>query len=107
MKVKRYDIEPKANLRGANLSGANLSGADLPRADLHGAAIVIYGLEWPVFITRDHICIGCEQHKLQSWQGFSDNRIKRMEKNASAFWAAHRDMILSLCENLTSEFKEG
>ena len=36
MKVKGYEINPRANLYGANLYGANLGGANLGGADPYG-----------------------------------------------------------------------
>ena len=88
-----------ADLSGANLSGANLSGANLSEADLRGADMII--ITWHplnVYITTEHIRIGCQSHSLESWKNFSDEEISGMHKNASEFWKLNKELIIGLCE---------
>jgi uncharacterized protein YjbI with pentapeptide repeats len=99
-----------ADLRYADLSGANLRGADLryaslSGADLSGAATIIYGLNWDVYITKNHIRIGCENHTLEDWESFGDDQINNMEIRALEFWNEYKAFILSQCRKLSGEKK--
>ena len=94
-----------ANLRDADLSGANLSDADLSGTDLRGALIVIYGLGWQVYITKNHIRIGCQAHDLEEWESFNDNDIADMHCDAQEFWKGNKDMIINLCKRLSEDKK--
>ncbi|MBL8320780.1 MAG: pentapeptide repeat-containing protein [Acinetobacter sp.] len=91
-----------ANLRGANLRGANLRGADLEDADLRGAKnapMIITGLRWPVHISGTGIMrIGCQEHSIERWKGFSDELISRMDGDALEFWNQHKVMLLGNCD---------
>jgi len=96
-----------ANLIGADLSGADLRDADLRCANLSGAdlrcaLIVIYGLAWTVYITKNHITIGCQSHILGKWENFSDNDISQMHREAVEFWRENKEMIINLCKRLTN-----
>jgi len=95
----RYANLIGANLIGANLSNANLRGADLRGADLRGAnLIIITWMHWTVYITTEHIRIGCQAHSLKAWKGFSDDEISAMDSKALDFWKENKSMIISLCE---------
>jgi len=99
-----------ADLRGANLSGADLRGADLRDANLRCAnlccaLIVIYGLEWQVYITKNHIRIGCQAHDLEEWESFTDGDILNMHSDAQEFWKGNKDMIINLCKRLSEDKK--
>ena len=89
------------NLRGADLSDTNLRGANLSDADLRGAAIIIYGLNWEIFITNNHIRIGCQSHSLADWIAFDDNKISFMHPNALGFWKENKEFIINKCKGLT------
>ncbi len=91
-----------ADLRGTNLSGADLSGADLSGANLRGVLIVIYGLNWPVFITKNHIRIGCQAHDLDKWVDFTDDEIDDMSEDALSFWKENKEMIINLGRRLSN-----
>lgn len=87
------------DLSGANLRGADLSEADLRGADLRGAdMIIITWHPWNVYITTEHIIIGCQSHSLESWKNFSDEEISGMHRNASEFWKLNKELIIGLCE---------
>ena len=90
-----------ADLRGANLTRVDLSGADLTRVDLTGAnLIVITWMYWTVYITTDHIRIGCQAHSLVDWKNFTDDQISAMDSKALDFWKENKDLIVGLCERL-------
>ena len=102
-----------ANLAGAylaraNLARANLADANLARANLADAKwrdgipltrqlIQIHGLRWPVTILDRHMVIGCQEHSLERWWGFSDALIAKMNGNALEFWHAHKATLQALC----------
>ena len=101
-----------ANLQGANLRGANLRGADLRGADLWGAnlrganlrgakhaPLIITGLYWPIHIGGTGMMrIGCQEHSIERWKGFSDELISRMDSYALEFWNLHKAMLLGICD---------
>ena len=101
----------KISLRGANLRGADLRGADLRDADLRGAdlrgaylrdtAIVIYGMMWPIQITKNCIKIGCQSHTLDDWVDFDDDKISKMHDNALEFWKENKDFIINKCKEVS------
>ena len=108
----------RANLAGANLAGAYLAGAYLANAYLAGAKwsdgiviqnapIQIYGLNpYPVTILDQHMQIGCEFHSLAEWEAFDDRRILEMGgRKAAAFWAAHKDALLSMARAAGRSFE--
>ena len=84
------------DLTGANLTGANLTGANLTGADL----IVITWMYWTVYITADHIRIGCQSYTLEEWKNFSDEEISEMHGDALCFWKENKELIIGLCERL-------
>ncbi len=92
-----------ADLRDTDLRNADLRNADLSGADLSGAAVVLMGLKWNVYITNGHIRIGCQSHDLSIWQGFSDSEIAKMDEKASEFWSTNKQWIISTCQSLTKE----
>ena len=91
-----------ANLEDANLRGANLRGANLRDANLRGAKnspLVINGLNWIVYISGTGIMrIGCQEHSIERWKGFSDELISRMDGYALEFWNQHKVMLLNICD---------
>ncbi|MCW8041356.1 pentapeptide repeat-containing protein [Acinetobacter entericus] len=96
-----------ANLRGANLEGANLRGANLRGANLRGAnledaknvPLVINSLHWMVYISGTGMMrIGCQEHSIERWKGFSDELISRMDSYALEFWNQHKAMLLGICD---------
>lgn len=106
--IKEFSFE---SLSGANMSGADLSGADLRNADMSGAdlrnanmsgadLLVINGLEWQVFITKNHIRIGCQSHELGKWENFNDEKIAKMHVNAVKFWKQNKEIVIVLCKRL-------
>ncbi len=89
-----------SNLRNSNLSGCDLRGSNLSGCDLRGSLIVIYGLQWEVYITKNHIRIGCQAHDLGKWESFTDEEIDNMDSNALDFWKENKEMIITLCKRL-------
>src|SRR5574343_665350 len=104
-----------ANLRGANLRDANLSGANLYGANLYGAnlyeanlynvrgIIALCGMKWPILISHNIMKIGCQTHTHNEWKSFSDKEISKMHVKALEFWSKNKDVLITLCENLTNE----
>ena len=99
-----------ANLRDADLRGANLLGANLRGANLRGAKaapLVVYGLRWDVVINGiGGMRIGCQNHKVEEWKSFDDERISRMDSNALDFWNQHKSMLLSMCDSYVHPVEE-
>ena len=96
-----------ANLRGANLEGANLEGANLEDANLRGANLegaknapmIIAGLLWTVYISGTGMMrIGCQNHSVEDWKNFTDEKISAMDSNALTFWNQYKSMLLSACD---------
>ena len=86
-----------ANLRGANLRGANLWGANL--WDAKNSPLVINGLNWTVYISGTGMMrIGCQNHSIEDWKGFTDDRISQMASDALEFWNQHKTMLLGICD---------
>jgi len=110
-----------ADLRGADMSGANLSGAvlrladlrwaDLSRANLGGADLtrtdcVMNCNTWAPHIQRDMIRIGCQYHKTEKWDSFSDDEIVAMDSRALEWWRQWKPVIMAAaaaCEPYTEE----
>ena len=102
----RGEVEGKrADLRGANLEGANLRDADLRDVKLwntvgNSKEIKYLQLEtYNITYTSSHLQIGCENHPIEDWETFSNERILQMNgKKALVFWNKWRDMIFKLIE---------
>ena len=98
-----------ADLRGANLSGADLSWADLSWADLSGANLSGANLSgakdglvcrldfggWSICVRADHTTIGCQRRSNAEWLSWlpESPEIAAMHAEASAWWAAHGDVV--------------
>ena len=98
--IARHAVEA-AIAADADLRGANLSGADLRVADLSGAKaapLIIYGLQWDVIISgTGKMRIGCQEHSVDAWKDFDDERISKMDSNALEFWDKYKTMLLASC----------
>jgi len=105
----------RANLSGANLSRANLSGADLYLADLSGADLSRAGFcgatgnltnlksifldTYQITYTAEMIQIGCQQHPIADWLGFSDAEIKAMDgEKALDWWKKYKPLLMQIIE---------
>ena len=91
-----------ADLQGSNLHGANLHGANLRGANLHGAKnapMIITGLLWTVYIDGTGMMrIGCQNHSVEDWKNFTDEKISAMDSKALTFWNQYKSMLLSACD---------
>ena len=99
-----------ANLSYADLSSANLSYANLRSANLRYAASLWGAIGnmsevksvqcdiWPVTYTATHMQIGCQFHTLTEWFEFSDEEIKRMDLQASAWWLIWKPILKTVIE---------
>jgi hypothetical protein len=114
-----YEIKPNSdlsysNLRYSNLSGSNLSYSNLRYSDLRysdlsysdlmgtiGNMREIKSLQietWPVTYTVERLQIGCQNHSIKEWAGFSDETIKGMADGALEFWHKWKDVIFKIIE---------
>ena len=88
-----------ADLRGADLRGANLHEADLRGVDLHntignGQEIkTIQTSYYTINYTEDVMQIGCENHPIEDWWGFDDERINSMDKQALDWWMVWKPIL--------------
>ena len=94
-----------ANLAGANLTWANLAGADLTEANLTGANLTgamgltaLCGSYYLGFIYRDRLRIGCEDHPISEWRGFTDDRIDTMDGDALEWWTDNKSWVFGACD---------
>ena len=94
-----------ADLSEANLSGANLSEADLSEANLSGADLrwvignsreinTIQAGVWSISYSTDNMAIGCQQHPIADWFGFSDGVIDDMDSKALEFWRKWKPILM-------------
>ena len=91
-----------ADLRSADLSSADLSSADLSSADLRSADLLgnrlwsltgnseniksIQNDKYDICYTDKVMQIGCEQHGINNWFNFDDDRISKMDSGALEWW---------------------
>jgi hypothetical protein len=110
--VNGYRIEPGADLQGADLRDADLRWADLRDADLKGVDLKGASLRWcmgdGIVIKHAHfdryrcawtkysLAIGCEQHTIEEWKRFTDDRITIMDSHALTWWTTYKDVLLDL-----------
>jgi hypothetical protein len=91
-----------ADLRDADLRHADLSGANLRDADLRGAAgncreiKTLQTAIWTVTYTNLSMAIGCQQHSLAEWLGFSDKCISEMDSKALGFWTKWKPILIAI-----------
>ncbi len=93
-----------ADLRYANLGFASLRDADLRDAKLHhviGNRKEIKTIQtdpWPIVLTKDVMAIGYEQHSIEEWRGFDDDRIASMDDDALEWSRTWRPIIEQIIE---------
>ena len=58
---------------------------------------------WPVTYTATHMQIGCQFHPLAEWFEFGDDEIKRMDLQASAWWAIWKPILKTIIEASPAE----
>ena len=91
-----------ANLKRANLRGANLSGANLENANLVGTIgnmREIKSIEmsrYAITYTKDIIQIGCQNHSIEEWSKWRDNKawIEKMDEGALDWAEINLDSLL-------------
>jgi len=88
---KRADLRG-ASLRGAYLCHVNLSGARGNRREVKSIHTIKYDVVW----TDTVLAIGCEQHTIDEWLTFDEDRIADMASDARGFMRENRDLILRL-----------
>lgn len=94
----------EASLKNADLQGANLSRADLKGANLWGTIGNMQEIKslqldtYSITYTFDRLQIGCENHSIEEWRGFSDEDIEEMGSKALGWWRKYRDHIFKTIE---------
>ena len=111
----RYADLRYADLGGADLGGANLRGADLWGANLGGANLWgVYGINnyvkclqvntYPITYTSDRLQIGCENHGIDKWREFDNQRILEMDgKKALKWWRRNKKWLFKTIEKFPAE----
>ena len=61
--------------------------------------ILISGLRWHVTIINEAMSIGCQFHKIQKWDEFSEAEIYEMDSKALEFWRENKHAIMTLAKN--------
>jgi len=85
----RYADFRFADLKGANLSGANLNNCIGNRKEIKTIQTSKY---WIVY-TKDVMQIGCENHTIDKWFQFSDDRISKMGDDALEWWKVWKPIL--------------
>jgi hypothetical protein len=103
----------EANLRGADLRGADLSAANLTHSDLENSnlfGVKLWNVQgnsnkiksihcggYDIAYTSQVLQIGCEQHDIEQWWGFSDSEIKCMDgKKALDWWKVWKPILQNI-----------
>jgi len=100
----RYADMSGANMSGANMSGANMSGANMSGANMSGGIGNMIELKtllldkYVVTFSASHMAIGCQQHTIEEWFGFTDGRISQMDRGALEWWKKWKDFIFTAIE---------
>ena len=63
------------------------------------APMIITGLLWTVYIDGTGMMrIGCQNHSVEDWKNFTDEKISAMDSKALTFWNQYKSMLLSACD---------
>ena len=65
----------------------------------HKTPVLISGLHWHVTIIDTEINIGCQFHKIEKWEEFTDEKINEMDDKALEFWSQNKQVIMTLANN--------
>lgn len=86
-------------MSGASLAGANLACVNLWSTIGNMQEIKSLQLEThPVTYTADRLQIGCYNHSIEEWKGFSDETIDKMDRKALEWWKKYKDHIFKTIE---------
>jgi len=87
------------NLTGANLSGAHFGNNKLNKCIGNGKEIkTIQTNRYWVVYTKDIMQIGCENHTIDKWFQFSDDRISKMDDDALEWWEVWKPILKQIIE---------
>ena len=103
-----------SNLSGSDLAGANLSRSNLSRSNLTGVALkwaigdgkrikTLIGMRYHINIWDDMMAIGCQQHRIEEWFSFDDERIAEMDDGALEWWKANKQFLKDFTERVRNE----
>jgi len=85
-----------ADMRGANMSDADMRGANMRYAIGNMIELKTLALEKYVVTFNDsHMAIGCQQHTIEGWFEFTDDRISQMGHGALEWWKKWKDFIFT------------
>jgi hypothetical protein len=54
--------------------------------------------KWRIVFTKDILAIGCQQHTIEEWRSFDDERINMMEVTALEWWRKYKEFIFMAIE---------
>jgi hypothetical protein len=94
---------PGRQLPGRRLLGGDFRGGNFRDGNFRGKKITknplsFYGFKWPVYISENHMVIGCQMHEHAAWAAFDDAEINRMDTGALKFWRKHGSALLMICQ---------
>jgi len=115
MKLKRLDtgeviFEMECSTFRELVEGATKEGISFYRADMRGAVgnmedVKSMQLEkYMIAFTSDILCIGCQQHTIEEWASFTDEKISQMDDGALEWWKKWKDFIFTAIE-MTKDIK--
>jgi len=93
-----------ANMRHANMSGADMRGADMRYANMRYAIgnmrefKTLLLEKYVVTFNASDMAIGCQQHTIEEWFEFNDDRISQMDHGALEWWKKWKDFIFTAIE---------
>jgi hypothetical protein len=64
---------------------------------------------WSICITETVTSIGCQSHLSEDWLAWTpdSDEIRRMHKNASAWWATHGDAVKAVIKCVMAKAAKG
>lgn len=93
-----------AYFEGSNLSRTTFKGVDLSECDLRDCTgnnrqiKTIQAGKYIVNYTTEVIQIGCENHSIEDWFSFSDEKIARMDDGALDWWKDWKPILKQIIE---------
>jgi hypothetical protein len=53
---------------------------------------------YQIGFTKDTLQIGCQRHKIEKWERFSDEEINKMDAGALEWWAKWKEFVFKAIE---------
>ena len=91
------------SLRGGNFSFADMFNVQLDRTKVNFIVgdnhfIKSLHLGYKIAYTNKELAIGCQQHLIKDWWGFTDIEIYKMDKKALDWWCKWRNVLRDIIE---------